>query len=231
MYYPTNDIWKGLYSTKQKQGLAIARLKLVPMDIDGKQALSEADYITLLQNRLTTIKTDKGKSEIAQRLKDLGIDATTKPTTTNRKDKSRKPLRAAKNGVSPSWHQKTSIGLIKVLSTVAEFFTAKPIVFVTLVAALSIQVHHLAVLVNRVGDNDGILLGYLFGSVAETTALLLTIHGAQKRTLLIFAFVQAWVNVLYYCDLPLLVTKLTLSALIAYVVFSYSELYTKTNLK
>ena len=231
MYYKTLEIWRGIYSTHQKCLAAITRLNLELLNIDGKQTISEADYITLLENRLTSIKTTEGKGAIAQRMRALGMDAPKVLTKANGKKNTKKTTRGPKSAVSMSWHQKTSIGLIKILSTVADFFTAKPVVFVTLMAALSIQVHHLAVLVNRVGDDDGILLGYLFGSVAETTALLLTIHGAQKRTLLIFAFVQAWINILYYCDLPLLVTKITLSGLIAYMVFSYSELYTQTNLK
>ncbi len=98
-------------------------------------------------------------------------------------------------------------------------------IFLTLVGALSILVHHVAHLVNQVETTDGLLLGYVFGNVSELTALLLTIHRAKKYMLPVFAFVQAWINVIYYCELPLILTKLTLFILIAFVIFCYSEIH------
>ena len=88
-----------------------------------------------------------------------------------------------------------------------------------------IQVHHVAQLVNRVSDDDHLWLGYLFGSVSEITALMLTVHQVRRRMLIIFAFIQCWINLLYYCDLPNILIKVTLSALIAFVIYAYSELF------
>jgi len=232
MQYQTNDIWKGgLYSSHQKCLLSINRVGIEIKEVDGKKTISEEDYIKLLQERAKSAKTETARIEVAKRFKEMQIKPIKSKEVVKAKRIEKRPYTANKTIKLPLWHQQWSNKTISLLKTVSEFFAAKPIIFVTLLLALSIQVHHLAVLVNRVGTNDSILLGYLFGSVAEITALLLTIHGADKRTLIIFAVIQAWVNILYYCDLPLLVTKITLSILIAYVVFSYSELYTESRAK
>ena len=115
---------------------------------------------------------------------------------------------------------------IAMVEFIADWATSKAIVFLTLLGALAIQVHHVAHLVNSISSNDNLMLGYVFGSVSELTALMLTVHQARKSMLIIFAFIQCWINVLYYCQLPELTVKLTLSALIAFVIYSYSELYT-----
>ena len=116
--------------------------------------------------------------------------------------------------------------IIEAIESLARWTTSRAAIFLTLLGALSIQIHHLASLVHRVTENDGLLLGYVFATVSELTALMLTVHQARRGMLITFAFVQCWINVLYYCTLPDLVIRLTLSALIAFVIYSYSELFT-----
>jgi hypothetical protein len=136
-----------------------------------------------------------------------------------------KPVKRGKTRKSIKKPQPAPL-FIRSVESIAQWATSRAIIFLTLLGALSIQIHHLALLVHQVSPQDSLILAYIFGIVSETTALMLTVHQARKGTLLLFAFLQCWINVLYYCELPNLVIRLTLSGLIAFVIYSYSELFT-----
>ena len=160
------------------------------------------------------------KAEVERRLAELNANTTEEKTI---------PVKEEANNESGFIALKSTDkpAFIAAVEFIADWATSKAIVFLTLLGALAIQVvHHVAHLVNSISSNDNLMLGYVFGSVSELTALMLTVHQARKSMLIIFAFIQCWINVLYYCQLPELTVKLTLSALIAFVIFSYSELYT-----
>ncbi len=227
--YSTIDIWPGIYSSHQRCLEALQRLDLI--NEATATELSHEAYIELLQYRLNTARGEK-KDIIQQRLDALHAQPSTngqspaqKSKTKSRKLKAKSPETQAP-ATSPAKPQ-----LIQAVEKVATWATSQAIIFLTLVGALSIQIHHVAHLVSRVSQDDSLVLGYIFGSVSEITALLLTIHKAKKSMLIIFAFVQCWINILYYCQLPDLMIQLTLSALIAFVIYSYSELYSVTQQK
>ncbi|PHN01142.1 hypothetical protein [Flavilitoribacter nigricans] len=223
MRFKTKDVYKGIYSSHQRLKDAATRMGLT---LINDEALSLETYVKLLQGRMRTAQPDV-KQEVEKRLAALNASHfKVKPhSTLNGHVK----LHDRQPEIHLIWYKRITIRAADFLETVADFATSKAIVFLTLVAALSIQVHHLAHLVNKVGLTDNLFLGYIFGSVSELTALMLTVHKARKYMLIAFALVQAWINILYYCELPLLITKLTLSLLIAFVIFSYSEIYTDSH--
>lgn len=219
MTYSTKDIWPGIYGSHQRCLEALQRLNLIT---EAKAADLDRDaYVELLEYRLKTVKRER-KALVQQRLQELGIRQALNGQTVKHGSGTKKVKfnTAALKPLPPAF--------IQAVEKLAIGATSRAIVFLTLLGALSIQIHHVAHLVNRVSQSDSLALGYIFGSVSEITALLLTIHRAQKSMLIIFAFVQCWINVLYYCRLPDLTIQLTLSALIAFVIYSYSELYTIT---
>ena len=216
MNYTTLSIWRGIYSSHQRLLEAVGRLDLTLTD--NGTAIPKDAYQHLLQYRLKTAKGEK-KQEVQRRLAEL--NGSVMPKT-------RSGVKAEAY-VSASVNPSDSTGkpaFIEVIEYIADWATSKAIVFLTLLGALAIQVHHVAQLVNTISPNDSLLIGYVFGSVSELTALMLTVHQARKSMLIVFAVIQCWINVLYYCELPELTVKLTLSALIAFVIYSYSELYT-----
>ena len=216
MHFKTLDIWRGIYSSHQRCLEAVNRLGLTLTD-DGA-ALSKDAYQRLLQYRLKTAKAEK-KAEVERRLAELNANITEEYPHPVKEETDRAT-------VSNALEAKDKPAFIAMVEFIANWATSKAIVFLTLLGALAIQVHHVAHLVNSISSNDNLMLGYVFGSVSELTALMLTVHQARKSMLIIFAFIQCWINVLYYCQLPELTVKLTLSALVAFVIYSYSELYT-----
>ena len=216
MRFKTLNIWRGIYSSHQRCLEAVNRLGLTLTD-DGA-ALSKDAYQRLLQYRLKTAKAEK-KAEVERRLAELNANVTEENTLPVKEETDRVT-------VSNALEAKDKPAFIAMVEFIADWATSKAIVFLTLLGALAIQVHHVAHLVNSISSNDNLMLGYVFGSVSELTALMLTVHQARKSMLIIFAFIQCWINVLYYCQLPELTVKLTLSALVAFVIYSYSELYT-----
>ena len=198
--YLTSDIWPGVYSSHQRCLEALQRINIMPRQ--PQSAISEAEYLRLLEYRLKTAKGEK-KAEVERRLTHFNADS---PLLT-KGDLADKPR------------------LIRAIDFTAKWATSEAIIFLTLIGAIAIQVHHVAQLVNRVSDDDHLWLGYLFGSVSEVTALMLTVHQVRRGMLIIFAFIQCWINLLYYCDLPNIWIKVTLSALIAFVIYAYSELF------
>jgi len=209
--YNTHDIWPGLYSSHQRCRQAIERLGI---PLTEKSQIKQADYVQLLNYRLTTADA-KTRPEVLQRL--TALNATPAPRN--------KPVKQGKARKSIKLTRPAPL-FIRSVESMAQWATSRAIIFLTLLGALSIQIHHLALLVHQVSPQDSLILAYIFGIVSETTALMLTVHQARKGTLLLFAFLQCWINVLYYCELPDLVIRLTLSGLIAFVIYSYSELFT-----
>ena len=204
--YLTSDIWTGVYSSHQRCLEALQRLGITPRQ--PQSAISEAEYLRLLEYRLKTANGEK-QAEVERRIARL----TGGTTALN-------PATATSEPVQP-----TPPRLIRAIQFVAHWATSEAIVFCTLVGAIAIQVHHVAHLVHRVSDADNLWLGYVFGSVSEITALMLTVHQAKRSMLIVFAVVQCWINILYYCELPDLTIKITLSGLIAFVIYAYSDLF------
>ena len=216
MQYATQHIWRGIYSSHQRCTDAVKRLAL---KVDQQGRVSPEAYAELLQYRLKTAKGET-RSEALNRLEKLGVRAdhsTTSPSSVE-------DTPTSSSLPDPELVKKPA--LIQAIESLAHWTTSRAAIFLTLLGALSIQIHHLASLVHRITENDGLLLGYVFATVSELTALMLTVHQARRGMLIAFAFVQCWINVLYYCTLPDLVIRLTLSALIAFVIYSYSELFT-----
>ena len=218
MHFKTFDIWRGIYSSHQRCLEAVNRLGLTLTD-DGA-ALPKDAYQRLLQYRLKTAKGEK-KEEIQRRLAELngGVMAKTR-SSVKAEAYIPAPITPSDSTGKPAF--------IEVIEYIADWATSKAIVFLTLIGALAIQVHHVAQLVNNISPNDSLLIGYVFGSVSELTALMLTVHRARKSMLIVFAVIQCWINVLYYCELPDLTVKLTLSALIAFVICSYFFIYQRS---
>lgn len=216
MSYQTRTIWQGIYSSHQRCVEAVKRLGLTT---DQQRGLSTAAYVQLLQYRA---KTAKGKTllTVQQRLNDLGVQDQAEKAPPVAK------LLKEKNTATPNTSKINKPFIIQAIEAFAFWATSRAAIFLTLLGALTIQIHHLASLVHRINENDGLLLAYIFATVSELTALMLTVHQARKGMLIIFALVQCWINILYYCNLPALVIRLTLSALIAFVIYSYSELFT-----
>lgn len=220
MRFKTKDVYKGIYSSHQRLKDAANRMGLT---LINEEALSLEAYVKLLQGRWRTARLEI-KQEVENRLVALNVAPSKSKTHSLLNGHVKSRLTSPK--LKLIWYKRYTIRLADFLETMADFTTSRAIIFLTLVAALSIQVHHLAHLVNKVGHTDHLLMGYVFASVSELTALMLTVHKARKYMLIAFALVQAWINVLYYCELPLVITKITLSFLIAFVIFSYSEIYT-----
>lgn len=204
--YLTSDIWTGVYSSHQRCLEALQRLGITPRQ--PQSGISEEEYLRLLEYRLKTANGEK-QAEVERRIARL----TGGTTALN-------PATATSEPVQP-----TPPRLIRAIQFVAHWATSEAIVFCTLVGAIAIQVHHVAHLVHRVSDADNLWLGYVFGSVSEITALMLTVHQAKRSMLIVFAVVQCWINILYYCELPDLTIKITLSGLIAFVIYAYSDLF------
>lgn len=202
--YLTSEIWIGIYSSHQRCLEALQRLGIAP----EQSAISEEEYLRLLEYRLNTANGEK-QAEVERRMARLtGGKAALNPAT------------ATSEPVQPHAPR-----LIRAIQFVAHWATSEAMVFCTLVGAIAIQVHHVAHLVHRVSDADNLWLGYVFGSVSEITALMLTVHQAKRSMLIVFAVVQCWINILYYCELPDLTIKITLSGLIAFVIYAYSDLF------
>lgn len=210
MIYRTIDIWKGIYSSHQRCLEAVNRLALT--SDEQPTALTLSAYVQLLQYRLKTAKGDN-KTEAERRLARL----------TGSKPPKEQPALTSLPEPEAANILPAPLAFVEQL---AGWTTSYAVIFLTLIGALTLQVHHVAHLVNRISHSDSLLLGYVFGCVSELTALLLTVHQARRGMLILFAFVQCWINVLYYCRFPDLTVKLTLSALIAFVIYAYSELFT-----
>ena len=113
-------------------------------------------------------------------------------------------------------------------------------VFLVLIFAIGIQVNHTAVFFHRLAVKSDPTAGqfgaYLFGGVTELTALLLTVHKGKRDTLKTFGFLTFWLNLLYYrvwenfgltVDYgTTLIAQVTASGVIAFIVFTYSQLFT-----
>ena len=142
------------------------------------------------------------------------------------------------------WYERCLNELNRIIKALTVFLKTESFVFIVLTGALLIQVNHVAHLFYQVAELKSrwvLAGGFLFGCVAELTALILTIHKGNQNILRAFAFLTFWVNLLYYkvwlgfdgtmlwCTNVLI--KITLSAFLAFVIYSYGELFTKTAFK
>ena len=134
-----------------------------------------------------------------------------------------------------------------ILRLLIDFFAQLPMylrseyfVFLVLLVAIGIQVNHTAIFFHRLAVKSDPTAGqfgaYLFGGVTELTALLLTVHKGKRDTLKTFGFLTFWLNLLYYrvwedfgltVDyLTTLTAQVTASGVIAFIVFTYAQLFT-----
>ena len=139
------------------------------------------------------------------------------------------------------WYEHCLNELNRIVRAITAFLKTESFVFIVLTGALIIQVNHLATLFHQVAETKSrwvLAGGFLFGGVAELTALILTIHKGNESILKAFAFLTFWINLLYYkvwldfdgtmlwCTNALI--KITLSAFLAFVIYSYGELFTQS---
>ena len=91
------------------------------------------------------------------------------------------------------------------------------------------QIFHTAKLDFGVSAFSGWLqfvLAGLFGAAVQFTALLLTIHGANKKALAIAAGLEFAVNLLVFFPCPVL-PQILISLIAAATIYSYAELFTR----
>lgn len=139
--------------------------------------------------------------------------------------------------ITKSWYQKFTNEILRFLSTIAEFFYHPVIIFLGLIGCLYFQVNHLAEFVQRNSAYDSPAIAYPFAIVVEITALVHTIHGGKETTIRNFALLTFFTNILFYevwtgiaptSDyFAAFISKVTISAIIAYCLYSYSELFFK----
>jgi len=123
-------------------------------------------------------------------------------------------------------------------SSIDKFFRSRVFLFAVFLAAMAFQIQHTTIVAIRleIGDaaasNWQYALGYLFSFAVQFTALLMTINRGGQAYLVIFAIAEFLVNLIYYRpwhtsdNMERWVTSILISALIAYVIYSYSELFT-----
>lgn len=135
-----------------------------------------------------------------------------------------------------------------ILRELSNAFNSKEFIFLVLLTGLYVQVNHNATLFASVSEISNPTtkwtIAYLFGIVAELTALLLTIHKVNEKTIKQFAYFTFTVNLLYYkiwenitylpehsgqfpfeIEWSILIVKIVQSGFLAYVIYSYSQLF------
>ena len=126
------------------------------------------------------------------------------------------------------------------LTQLTTLLRTEQFIFLVLIFATGIQINHTAHLYHRASSDLDVGAGwigaYIFGTVTELTALLLTIHEGKRNKLIIFALLTFWINLLYYdvledfinlsCELMRFINKMTLSGIIAFVLYAYTDLFT-----
>lgn len=136
---------------------------------------------------------------------------------------------------------KKSNSFLYYLTELTILLRTEQFIFLILFFAIGIQINHTAHLYHRTGAYLNPAVGwidaYIFGTVTELTALLLTIHDGKKNKLLIFALLTFWVNLLYYevwksiatisPEVMHFISKITLSGIIAFVLYAYTDLFTE----
>jgi hypothetical protein len=135
---------------------------------------------------------------------------------------------------------KAAESLKKDPSRIDQFFRSRILLFIVFISALIWQMEHSANIVIRVSlieyEAWKITSGILFAFAVQFTALLMTIHSGKKWYLILFAFIEFFINMLYYepwareeATMATWSIDLILSAAIAFTIYSYSELFTKQN--
>lgn len=250
--YNINAVWRGLYGSKHRLK---ERAKLLNIVIDEDTLLHD-DFERLLRDRIESNRASDDVKRVAtailEHFKSGGLsdsppvppDNVPKPPETPDTPPESPPKVIAPPKSGSGFIKTIPEGLIAILGVFPQMFKAAPIVFVFLLLAIGLQVKHIATLVNDVSQNDTFIVGALFGISAECTAIVLTLHNStSKRVLLIYAGIQFWVNILHYhvfefefCTVKngvdvcvkywRQVTQITLSGILAFVIYTYSEIFT-----
>ncbi len=204
MNFKTLEIFTGIY--KSHQGLQRA---LESLDIDyTKGEISREEYRKLLEHRFKT-GDERVKDEIQRRMKTLDYGLNSHIAVSNQQPKYKRFL-----------HQ-----LVDFLETMTDFSISRAVAFLSFFMVLfSIQVHHVAILLIKASGSDHWFQAYCFAIASEVTAIHLTYSGSKKWVVYFFVIIQVWINFLYYTDLPVLLTQLTLPVFIGIILFSYTEI-------
>ena len=256
--YSTLSVYKHIgVSSHQKMKEKAKRLSLeLLQDNELGSCLTKVNLLNLLRSYQSTLKGDRLNrvNYLVNYLTNTSTSSSQEgnPLVTMNGSKG-KPLIQEFNPVQPKvnqglpqvkWYEKglnTLSHFVQVLST---FLKTEQFIFMVLAGALIIQVNHVASLfIRAAGVNSHLswVSAYLYGAVTELTALLLTIHRGKQSILLTFGFLTFWVNLLYYQVwlnfspslewFTLLLVKITLSAFLAFVIYSYTHLFTETIIK
>lgn len=140
------------------------------------------------------------------------------------------------------------IPIALILKGLSHSFRTNEFIFLVLLCGLYVQINHNATLFASVSEIESNstkwFIAYLFGTVAELTALLLTIHSANRNTIRWFSIFTFMVNLLYYkiwedfnyetiegqiqlvINWSTLIVKIVQSGFLAFVIYSYSNLFT-----
>lgn len=105
------------------------------------------------------------------------------------------------------------------------------LVYLVLILAIIWQIDHTAHVVGAMDSKASIWLDYSFAIGIQLTALLMTIHKGSKHFLIIFAFIEFFINLIYYSPWSTggmleWTQALLISGTIAFTIYSYSELIT-----
>jgi hypothetical protein len=254
IYYDTLSVYKYLgLSSHQKMKEKAIRLGLeIIVDEELGTCLTEVNLLNLLRSYQLTLRGDR-LTQVNLMLNHLSKDSTlpnqeVKPTV-NLNGSQVKPSRQKVYTVHPvlnqdlpqvKWYEHSLNTLSHFIQALSVFLKTEQFIFMVLTGALIIQINHVAVLFIRAAGtstNLSWVSAYLYGTVAELTALLLTIHRGKQSILRTFALLTFWVNLLYYQVwlnfsptlewFTQLLVKITLSAFLAFVIYSYTHLFTQ----
>ena len=264
IYFSTLSMYRaiGLFA-HQKLKDRIGRIGLEMHQIDKfGTALTLADSVRILKayqensegERLTRVNEllQECKQMTASQEETMGKSEISKAEKLTQENKlthrvNQKPQNAGKLKTTRLTHKKRQTVKPKKTKTFLYYLTeltvllrTEQFIFLILFFAIGIQINHTAHLYHRAGaslePSAGWIGAYIFGTVTELTALLLTIHDGKKNKLLIFAFLTFWVNMLYYevwksiatisPEVMYFINKMTLSGIIAFVLYAYTDLFT-----
>lgn len=252
-YIKVNDAWKGLFSSKDRMK---GRLNKLNISID-KGFFNVKEFTLICEDRKKAIRASElVKSAAEARLSEIQAFLNSGDLS-NSKPKvyidTKGGVELSENGKETANSEKKDsakkflkqLTLVSKYIRLSELFLNPQIAFVFLCFAILLQVKHMAWLVDHVSENDNYYVGVLFGLAAECTAIIFTLHNnAKKGFLLVYAVLQFWVNILYYKIFPFTftreingesisveywqeVTQATLAFILAFVIYSYSEIFTK----
>lgn len=218
--YNLQDVWQGLFPSGEAAKKYVNDLRRGGSGFAGSETMTFADYSKLLKSLAMGLRvTPNVKNEAAARLRGFGIKL---------------QLFTPPEQRAELWHERWARNANDFLTTISEFFASHPVTLITLLCVLGIQVKHVAGVAHYVAPSDGWVVPYVFGIASEITALLATIHATKynKNRIGFFAFLQFVMNMLYYAtqgeaDILTWVIRVVFSGFIAFVIFSYSDIFTK----